>query len=1010
MINPSSHPLAEFDQRLLSVEELFLHRRPQLAIEELAKLPPEAFASAGLERGLFLSLSSESNLLSGNYEQAIECGLSALELLAPSSMNRRVGRVLWNLSKCYSLTGELSEADMRARDAISAFRRAEHRPGVVLGLNELAKIASIRSEYSKATEFLQDALILAEGDPGRELILRSNIGRLHIYTGRWDEAEKLLLKALEHDLKNKLDLPATRKLLSLGYLSSLRRDFSVCEERYAQAHELIEANNLGRERLNLAEYRGLVALMQGDYRLARTILTESLAESKELAPDSALVTQIGRLLTEALMGLELYDDAFSLAQQTLERCERLGEKVEQGVCNSLLGHLYALRSSDSSKADKQAAHNFDQGIAILRAVGDPFILAQTLMRAQHIYGASENELVLKALNEAVSVFEGLGVAIYSAEAEFAFAAACFQAGKFSDGYAPLRRARGIFETLGDSSKLRKVELALASYATDAVAHSISRANPFSLFGGFVGDSDSVSSDSSCHSGDMFKTIETLGARTSADRVIVMSSENTREIFSTPGMTENERVAFVGSFDKLLGEEFSIERPTIIFDSSIDPYINELAPSSSRTLVNSVIVTPLRVANETIGYMYLDRLCDNADGQLGARQSNTFESFKPFSQEELDLAVGFSDFVALELAQSQKQRLLEDNKRLKEQMQEKVGFETILTRSPQMLEMLTRIRQVVNSDISITITGETGSGKDLLAKAIHYNSNRREHRFISVNCAALPETLLESELFGYVRGAFTGADRDKPGLFEEADGGAFFLDEIGDMPLTVQAKILRVLEEKEVVRLGESTPRKVDVRIISATHVDLQIAMEKGTFRSDLYYRLSALCFHLPSLRERKEDIPLLIERFSEGSGITFSPDSIAAMVKYDWPGNIRELENEVKKLCLIAGESKRVTPELLSVKITGSNNVAGSGLSEAVGLDKDSIAVDQTAMNWSDGKIDFSLYDFIAAHEKRFIAQALEQSHGVKKHAAAKLNIPESTLRLKIKQYDINFNDLGPVH
>ncbi len=540
---------------------------------------------------------------------------------------------------------------------------------------------------------------------------------------------------------------------------------------------------------------------------------------------------------------------------------------------------------------------------------------------------------------------------------------------------------------------------------------MSRANPFNLFGGFAGEGDY----SSFHSGDIFKTIETLRTRTGADRAIILSSDGaiadgdtfdvSKDIFSSPGMIENERETFISSFRKMLGEEFSSDRPTIIFDSIVDPYINELAPASGKVTVASLIVAPLRVANETIGYMYLDRLCDRSGSSSKRAQAGACDEFQPFCQEELDLAVGFSDFVALELAQSQKTRLLEDNKRLKEQMQEKVGFPSILTQNSKMLELLSRVRQVVDSDISITITGETGCGKDLLAKAIHYNSNRRDKRFISVNCAALPETLLESELFGYKRGAFTGADQDKPGLFEEADGGAFFLDEIGDMPLTVQAKILRVLEEKEVVRLGESIPRKVDVRIISATHVDLQVAMEKGTFRRDLYYRLSALCFHLPALRERREDIPLLIERFSADTGVTFVADAITALVKYDWPGNVRELENEIKKLCLICGEEKRVTPGLLSSKIIGE--VGASSVSSIADFAIDDQLLVPDSQNEG---IDFSLYDFIAAHEKRFISKALEQSQGVKKHAAAKLNIPESTLRLKIKQYDINVQGIGPIH
>ena len=310
-------------------------------------------------------------------------------------------------------------------------------------------------------------------------------------------------------------------------------------------------------------------------------------------------------------------------------------------------------------------------------------------------------------------------------------------------------------------------------------------------------------------------------------------------------------------------------------------------------------------------------------------------------------------------------------------------------------MLSRVQQVVDSNISISITGETGCGKDLLAKTIHYSSNRKEKRFISVNCAALPETLLESELFGHKRGAFTGADRDKTGLFEEADGGTFFLDEIADMPLSIQAKVLRILEEKEIVRLGETKPRKVDVRIISATNKDLKTEMEGGRFRSDLYYRLTALCFRIPPLRERKEDIPMLVNHFSEGR-VKFAPETLRYMVAFEWPGNVRELENEVKKLVLLAGESGPVEPSLLSGKI-----LAQSESFEAENLDID------TNINFNK---EFSLYDYLAEYEKRFIIQALRNQGGIKKHAAAFLNIPESTLRLKIKQYDIDLKNLNTIH
>jgi len=400
------------------------------------------------------------------------------------------------------------------------------------------------------------------------------------------------------------------------------------------------------------------------------------------------------------------------------------------------------------------------------------------------------------------------------------------------------------------------------------------------------------------------------------------------------------------------------------------------------VISSILVTPLMLRKEITGYLYLDRMSSNG-------------TVKPFGQNELNFVVGFADLISFKLAEYDKTILEEDNKRLKAQLLEKTTFPNIITQSKPMLEMLSRVQQVVDSDISLSIEGETGCGKDLLSKTIHYSSNRRGKRFISVNCAALPETLLESELFGYKKGAFTGADRDKVGLFEEADNGTFFLDEIADMPLTIQAKVLRILEEKEIVRLGETKPRQVNVRIISATNKDLKVEMEANRFRQDLYYRLTALCFRIPPLRERREDILILIRHFA-GDKIKFTPDTMKMMVAFDWPGNVRELENEVKKLVLLSGETGVVDSSLLSGKILKASGNGGGHELEI-----------NTNIDFSDK---FSLYDYLAEYEKRFIIKALRDQNGVKKHAAAFLNIPESTLRLKIKQYNIDSAGLNTIN
>jgi transcriptional regulator with GAF, ATPase, and Fis domain len=536
--------------------------------------------------------------------------------------------------------------------------------------------------------------------------------------------------------------------------------------------------------------------------------------------------------------------------------------------------------------------------------------------------------------------------------------------------------------LAETAKVRRVTQFLATIADQAVALSVSDENEFRLFGKLINQGDLGDLDTS----QMDTVIEVLRRRTGADRVVLVSPDlDLSTTISSVTFADRQLRHFVDSFRRLLGEEISTTKPTLMLDCRRDPYVADLFPDTL-DIIASVLVVPFRMGDGSVSYIYLDRF--SKDGRL-----------YPFNQEALNFAVGFSDVVAFKSAELQRRKLLEDNRRLKAQLMESAAFPNIITRNHAMIQILDQVRQVIDSNISINLQGPTGSGKDLVARAIHYNSMRRDKRFISVNCAALPETLLESELFGYRRGAFTGADRDKPGLFEEADGGTFFLDEIADMPLSVQAKILRVLEEKELVRLGESVPRKVDVRIVSATNKDLKAEMGERRFRQDLYYRLAALTFRLPALADRREDIPLLVEHFLAGSGKALSSETMKHLVAYAWPGNVRELDNEIKKLVLLAGASEIVGPDILSAKIFADNRKLSSAPEQALMMSR--------SVEFGSG---YSLYDYLASHERQFIVRALRERNGVKKHAAAMLNIPESTLRLKIKEYNIDLDRLDAVH
>ena len=456
--------------------------------------------------------------------------------------------------------------------------------------------------------------------------------------------------------------------------------------------------------------------------------------------------------------------------------------------------------------------------------------------------------------------------------------------------------------------------------------------------------------------------------------VVMLDEEEAELrvaASTGLPTAGQRAQYrVG--EGITGRVVESGKPVLVPQVSREPLFLNRAGARRDLARNEVtfVCVPLVVAKKTIGALWLDL---------------------PFKRErDYDRSLKFYRLVGSLLSQSikmhglvqaEKQRLVAENSQLREELQERYAFRNIVGTSGPMREVFDQVAQVARTNTTVLIRGESGTGKELIAHAIHYNSPRARKAFIKVNCAALPDTLIESELFGYEKGAFTGAQDRKKGRFELAEGGTLFLDEIGDLNPQTQVKLLRVLQEREFERLGGTTTIKSNVRLIVATHRDLEKAIAASTFREDLYYRLNVFTIFAPPLRERKADVMLLADHFLEkysaehGHRIKrISTPAIDMLVSYHWPGNVRELENTIERAVLVCDGSvihaHHLPPTLQTAEASGT--VPRLSLTEAV-----------------------------ESYEKDMLQDALKTTRGNGAKAAKLLNTTERVLHYKVQKYGI---------
>ncbi|MBU1469225.1 MAG: sigma 54-interacting transcriptional regulator [candidate division Zixibacteria bacterium] len=961
------------------IELLISERKLDEAAKELEEFRVENAPNPdSTDSGWILFLSAKVLHAKADYETALDLALKSFDILRFSTENKKIGKVQLILSRIYASLGDLDNSESYARDALATFRRIRDRVGIFSCYNRLAWVLQVRGDYEKAAKYLKEAIEsfrshAATNEKAAISLTRysANLARIYILTGQWDEAADLLESCIEKNRLYNVKRSLVINLLSLGYLSTLRRNQRQAWYCLEEVKHLIgQDRQYQREAIILKEYLGKYYIEFGEFDKAISALNSGIEEAESIAPESALSSQLHRYRSEAHLAIGEYGKSLDDAEKALRVARQIGEKVEianalrvLGIARIRLDQLDAgveyLRKSEetfSGLADK-----FDRALALLDFACESFV-----HDSEYEYRRAQAHIVTARF-----VFDDMDARFYTAESWMIESGLHAKFGNFDLALKAIEEAEEMFGALGETEKTKIVRSMRREFEKKLVDSSLSPHNEFLLFKTYLSDSEYKN----VRQGTLEENLDVLARRTNADHAFVAIFDSEKKFrvlvsikYSDERMSKTCSLLSADQIRELEGRPVFATAPDFAGVNGLSPFMTSFPEATS------LILFPLRISDHEIGLLLLQKDVASLGGRF-------------FGQRDLDFAVAFSDVIAFKAMEAEQSELAEDNRRLRQQLEEKCAFPNVITRDAEMLRMLDRVVQVKDSPISILVVGDTGCGKDLIAKTIHYNSIRAAKRFISVNCAALPETLLESELFGYKRGAFTGADRDKAGLFEEADGGTFFLDEIGEMPLSIQVKLLRVLEDQEVVRLGETSGRKVDVRVLSATNRDLKTAMEDGTFRQDLYYRLSALTLKIPPLRDRRDDIPLLIEHFlSEAERkITISPEAFNKLVEYSWPGNVRELENEIKKLVLLCDSDGIVETSLLSRKFFKMADQAEGP--EVPNLDLS-----------SEG---FSLYEYLGDFERKFLVKALQENKWVKKHAATALKIPESTLRLKMKQYDI---------
>jgi DNA-binding NtrC family response regulator/tetratricopeptide (TPR) repeat protein len=900
----------------------------------------------------------------GEIDQALHEACTSYRLLRTSDEHREVANVQLLIANCYARLGKKDEAEEYFLDALSSYRRIDDSVGESYVLNNLGLFHKNACRFGRALHFLTKALEICEeiGLTQHRVRVTLNLGVTHLKARSFPQAVSAFDSARKMARSTGDDLKYTRASLMLGLAEAKTADHAAAEKHLLEARVIAERRGYGREIALADEYLGDLMAGRGDLAGALENYSTSLARAKKMSLEGDVVAEVLRRETEIFLQQRKPEEVLSTGVRALDVAGKCGEVHEIGFVQRAMGLAHGMLGNEAESETFITA-----SIATFREANNPY----EAYRSCYCYGeqllakgGSRSLLrARKLINEALSYFEKHEEYRDTAESHVLMAKIERELKNRDECLLHMFEAQRLSEELRDRNLLRKLRRMRRS-VEDEVVDAISPA------AGASGVSEELSQAFAKNPhlmtfldyllGDLMNKLTVGHGFVSLYRGGNGSRKIT--ILARRGITEPASRELTEWFmGKEGGEPFESLLFTDVINDKRAVGIRELIPEVD----GPVYFHPLCKGREPFGLLFF--------------QSERDQGAPPRLGQIPDVVATYAGFVGF-LVQG---CLAKDGGRGRaEGGRGADDFRHIITRNDRMLRILNLAEKVAHSDSSVLLMGETGTGKGLVAEAIHTLSARRNKKFVHVNCAALPETILESELFGHVKGSFTGAICDKKGLIAEADGGTIFLDEIGKTSLVLQGKLLQFLDTRKVRPVGSNEMFPVDVRLIFASKTDLVRMCREGGMLEDFYYRINDFPITILPLRERVEDVHLLAEYylkvFGEGMGKRlrgFSDEALSLLTSYEWPGNVRELEKIVKRSVILAENDGLITPNEITFDEADDSCVARAQR--------------------------MSLPDRVQDLEKRIISECLLRNGWNRSVAASELGISYPTILKKIRDYNL---------